>query len=206
MSADSNEQPKLNCLYKLAAMPKSSWHDGWTMDGIRVSLNWKGRWAFTCHNSLCESDLYKEAVGKFNDFVAGLIHSFSGIGNPVWWYRGHANAKWPVLPGVLREDFIQSIYFQLPVGHHDKEHTPKQIYYERMLLSEFIREGGSLAGERFSEEDRYVKAQHHGLPTCIFKFALTIRVRCCNFQVLQEHNTGHGRRFLLHAQSFSALY
>lgn len=115
MSAASDDQPKLNCLYKLDAMPKSTWHYGWTKDDIRVPLNWNGRWAFTCHNSLCESDLCKEAVGKFNDFVASLIHSFSGIGNPAWWYRGQANAKWPVLPGVLREDFIQSIYFQLPV-------------------------------------------------------------------------------------------
>ena len=88
MSAASDDQPKLNCLYKLDAMPKSSWHYGWTSDNIRVPLNWQGRWPFTCHNSLCESDLYKEAIDKFNDFVASLVHSFSGIGNPVWWFRG----------------------------------------------------------------------------------------------------------------------
>ena len=88
MSTHSDNQSNLNCTYKLDAMPKSSWHYGWTSDNIRVPLNWQGRWAFTCHNSLCESDLYKEAIDKFNDFVASLVHSFSGIGNPVWWFRG----------------------------------------------------------------------------------------------------------------------
>ena len=39
----------------------------------------------------------------------------------------------------------------------------------------------------------------------IFKFALTIKAISCNLQVLQIHNTGHGRSYLLHAQCFSAL-
>lgn len=52
MSTDSDEQLKLNCRYKLDAMPQSTWHYGWTMDGIRVPLNWNGRWAFTCQNLL----------------------------------------------------------------------------------------------------------------------------------------------------------
>ena len=114
MSTNSDNQSNLNCIYRLDAMPKSSWHDGWTMDGIRVPLNRQGRWTFTCHNSLCESDLYKEAVGKFNDFVAGLIHPFSGIGNPVWWYRGQANASGLSYPVYSQDTMPLNIVYFVP--------------------------------------------------------------------------------------------
>ena len=45
----------------------------------------------------------------------------------------------------------------------------------------------------------------HFITHAIIKFALIIRARCCNSQVLQEYNTGRGRRFLLHAHCFFLL-
>ena len=162
------------CKYKYNQMPENAWRDRWTSDNVRLALNEGFQWAFTLRNGLCMTSVYAKAIQEFNDFVASLVSEFKDAGNPGWWYRGQANKEWFVLPGAIRENFIQSTYLHVPLNMCEtKAYTPRQLYTERLVMSDFKREGSGILNERYSDEEWYILAQHYGMPTRLLDWTLS---------------------------------
>lgn len=81
------------------------------------------------------------------------------------WFRGHADASWKLLPGILRDPFVNRVK-GLVIDPTDPAHVKLGIETaERMLNDEFRTEGASLLPPRAELVDIYFTAQHYGLPT-----------------------------------------
>jgi len=86
-----------------------------------------------------------------------------GKGFPFIWYRGHSDSNWPLLPGVLRSDFVnmaQSGELQLTT-----DPDLQILIRERTINKQFVRMGASLFSAGMTLSEKYLLAQHHGLPT-----------------------------------------
>jgi hypothetical protein len=86
-----------------------------------------------------------------------------GIGYPLTWYRGQSDAAWGLSPRVLRADFETMANSS---GFTMTKDTDEQILRtERTINKQFMRMGASLFPPAASVVDKYLLAQHHGLPT-----------------------------------------
>lgn len=163
-----------SCKFKYDKMPENAWQDKWTNDNVRLALNKRFQWAFTLRNGLCMTSVYAEAIQEFNGFVASLVAEFKDAGDPGWWFRGQANKDWLVVPGVMRENFIQSTYLHVPLNScFSKAYTPRQLHTERMVMSDFKREGSGILEGAHSDEEWYIIAQHYGMPTRLLDWSLS---------------------------------
>lgn len=148
---------------KWGCLPENQWK---TDDCCRVFHDcWD--YSFTNSSDDCfnNSD-FKKAVKEFNDFVQNEYSKYYGVGNYRPLFRGQACDKWPPLPGVLREDFIQSVYAQNRLdGMTISNITMQIISLERNILKLFRKEGYSLVNPDTTDSKWYALAQHHGLPT-----------------------------------------
>jgi hypothetical protein len=122
----------------------------------------------------CVGDL--EAV--VTDWEA-LRGSEPGIGFPLIWYRGQSDFSWEPLPAVLRPDFKAQANRQVTWGMQDSDvlnafmlnfspmrnPDPCDPPLERKVINDFMRIGASQFPHGASLVDKYLLAQHHGLPT-----------------------------------------
>lgn len=79
-------------------------------------------------------------------------------------YRGHASARWQLLPGVLRQDFLGAA----PSTFHDVPEVADgtgAFALERVVNSEFQRQAAAYVQHPEDVVSVYFHAQHHGLPT-----------------------------------------
>ena len=147
--------------YRWLSMPQDRWEctaeyskcEGW-------------EYKFTCDYDVCceMQDEYRDAISRYNSFLMECNKLITGNGNYALWFRGQANKDWLVMPGVLREDFIQTSYTN---SFTQSKLTPIQriVEQERCLMDMFIREGHAFCSAEVSPERWYMLAQHHGLPT-----------------------------------------
>lgn len=75
------------------------------------------------------------------------------------WYRGHAECKYKLAPGLYRDDFTQAA-----AKFHGKDLEAKRLNLERELLSEFRVSGATLQDPN-PVVSVYFAAQHFGMPT-----------------------------------------
>lgn len=136
----------------------------WTVDDKACMTNPDWDYLFTNSSDICfRNDGFEQAVFDFNRFIKDVYSDYFGSGNYRPLFRGQACAQWSPLPGVLREDFIQSIYASY--SGTEKGIIQKSLELERSLLRLFRKEGASLAKDSVNGSQWYILAQHHGLPT-----------------------------------------
>lgn len=144
-------------------LPDNKWQDD--NEGNRSNQEWD--YLFTNSSDLCfQNQIFKEAVENFNIFVQEEYSKYWGAGAFRPLFRGQANKHWAPLPGVLREEFIQSIYASRPkCVIKEKGITYELLALERNLHRLFRKEGYSLADKGTDGSQWYILAQHHGLQT-----------------------------------------
>lgn len=144
-------------------MPENKWHID---DKDRVS-NQEWDYLFTNSSDLCfQNPDFKQAVIDFNVFVQNEYSKYWGAGSMRPLFRGQADKQWAPLPGVLREDFVQSVYASRSVYKIEQTGiTHELLALERHLHQLFRKEGYSLTNGETEGSKWYILAQHHGLQT-----------------------------------------
>jgi len=133
-------------------------HDDWEKGMVRNPAHLDGKMGKD----------YKKAVTRFTKFIQFLNADIFGSGTNNVMYRGQKNSKWPLLPGILREEVQQNIYMLLGKEIPDcGEETLRDILfnYEKTMFSKFVRHARRIINENHTPMEWYCLAQHHGLPT-----------------------------------------
>lgn len=105
------------------------------------------------------------SVGELVSVIESWEKKFfnPGMGFPPIWYRGQGDSSWGLNPGVLRPDFasmVKSNEFQMT-----SDPDLQILIRERTLNKQFMRMGSSLFPTGAGLTEKYLLAQHHGLPT-----------------------------------------
>ena len=139
----------------------------WQIDGKGNVKNPEWDYLFTNSSDLCfQNPAFKQAVDDFNDFVQKEYSNYWGSGSMRPLFRGQADKQWAPLPGVLREDFVQSVYASRSVCKIEQTGiTHELLALERHIHQLFRKEGYSLTNGETEGSKWYILAQHHGLQT-----------------------------------------
>ena len=97
------------------------------------------------------------------DFTREFEEATNGIG--LVWFRGQADASWDLTPGVLREEFERKAQRRYPHLSAPQEGRSPVFAVERLMNTEFQRQGAALLREPDDPVSVYLEAQHWGLPT-----------------------------------------
>lgn len=135
----------------------------WEETPLGHKINQKWMYNFTCDSDLCfeNKEEMNKCIMEFQEFITYIYSQYFGKGNYRPWFRGQANVEWEVVPGVLREDFVQSAYSQTIYN----KLIGNLLEKERYLMKLFVREGSSYVPKDASPFEWYMLAQHYGMPT-----------------------------------------
>ncbi len=107
------------------------------------------------------------AIKSLSEFVAAMT-DLQMLGHdlrPTFWFRGHARLARKLLPGVLRDDFVDRVN-QFNIQPKNSQSVDLAIETtEQSINNEFRRKGSSLLPPDADSVDIYFLAQHHGMPT-----------------------------------------
>ncbi len=131
-------------------------------------------------------DTVIDSVGAFIAEMAKLQQIGDEL-RPVFWFRGHAKVCWKLLPGVLRDDFINRVN-ELNGWPNDPRLVDTAIESaEKSINDQFRREGAALLQSNANRVDVYFLAQHYDLPTRLLDWTAN-PLAALFFAVSQEHD------------------
>lgn len=103
-----------------------------------------------------------ESVAAFVSEMSALLDA---SGKPIW-FRGHSGSGWPLIPGVLRDDFRTRA--ETVIAGRPRESTPAAANpleaAEQLMNGQFLRAAAAMLPDH-NLVHAYFLAQHHGLPT-----------------------------------------
>ena len=132
------------------------------------------------------------AIDSLSTFIAEMskLQCIRDELRPLVWFRGHAKVCWKLLPGVLRDDFVNRVN-EFNVRPNDSNCLGTAIETtEKLINDQFRREGGSLLPSNADPVDIYFVAQHYGLPTRLLDWTAN-PLAALFFAVSQEHYHDH---------------
>ena len=104
------------------------------------------------------------SLSEFIDELADIQRVGENLGPP-FWFRGHANRSWTLLPGVLRDEFSSRVDKLRANSGKNGTLDESVEATEKLINNQFRRQGSSMLPPEADTTDIYFFAQHYGLPT-----------------------------------------